>query len=77
MSGIATRRLRMTLPVVNHRIVADAESNTVVRGRKEFVISGFFRNEVAGPSNGEVIDRLVRSKAAFAPVELDVLVGAR
>ncbi len=77
MSGIAIHRLGMTLPVVNHRIVADVESNTIVRGRKEFVIAGLFRNEIAGPPNGEVIDRLVRSKAAFAPVELDVLVGAR
>src|SRR5216684_1238568 len=76
-SARVTPKPTMALPVVNHRLVADVESNTVVRGRKEFVISGLPRHEIAGPANREVIDRLVRSKAAFAPVELDVLVGAR
>src|SRR5258708_19528765 len=40
-------------------------------------MSRFLRYEIASPADREVIDRLVWSKTAFPPVEMDVLVGAR
>ena len=76
MPGVAIHGLGMRLPVVDHGVVADVEANSIIRGREEFVITGLLGHEIACPANREMIDRLVRSKAAFSPVEVDVLVRA-
>src|SRR5579859_6380141 len=76
IAGIAIDCLCVRLPVINHVVVAEEEADSIVRGRKEGVRPGFLGHEIASPANGEMIDWLVRSKAAFSPIEVDVLVGA-
>src|SRR5712691_4382943 len=76
MSAIGIDGLGMTLPVIDHGVVADIEPNPVVDGSKEFVVSGFLRHEISCPANREMIDRLVRSKTSLSPIEVDMLVGA-
>src|SRR5882762_2624189 len=66
----------MTLPIIDHVFVIQVQSNSVVCGGIELVITSLFGHEIAGPANGEMIDRLVRSEAALSPVEMDVLVSA-
>src|SRR6266851_104956 len=66
----------MTLPVIDHVFVVEIESNSIVGGRIELVITSLFGHEIASPANGEMIDRLVRSEAALSPVEVNVFVSA-
>src|SRR3982074_911908 len=66
----------MTLPIIDHVFVIQVESNSIVCGGIELVITSLFGHEIASPANGEMIDRLVRSEAALSPVEVDVFVSA-
>src|SRR6267154_5966521 len=75
MFAIAIDGLGMPLPVIDHGIVANVEPNSVVSGSEELVVSGFLWHEISCPADGEMIDRLVRSKAALSPVEVDMFVS--
>src|SRR6266571_687216 len=66
----------MTLPIIDHVFVVQVESNSIVCGRIELVITSLLGHEIASPANGEMIDRLVWSEAALSPVEVNVFVSA-
>src|SRR2546423_13918841 len=61
--------LGMALPISDHALIIDEESNTVVGGRVELVVVRSLRNEVPAPTHRKMIEWAFRRVAVVAPLE--------
>src|SRR5882762_3334811 len=76
MRGVGAQSFAVTLPIVNHTLVIDVEPDSVIRRNEKFVVVVSSGNEVAAPSNREVVNGAAINVTSLRPAEADSFVRA-